>query len=64
LDFLAGQVRRAPSWISRLGMEWVFRLILEPRRLARRYLVNDPKFAAILLRTLRDPQTRRITAGR
>jgi N-acetylglucosaminyldiphosphoundecaprenol N-acetyl-beta-D-mannosaminyltransferase len=64
LDFLAGQVRRAPSWISRFGLEWAFRLILEPRRLARRYLVNDPKFAAILLRTLRDPQTRIITAGK
>jgi N-acetylglucosaminyldiphosphoundecaprenol N-acetyl-beta-D-mannosaminyltransferase len=64
LDFLAGQVRRAPSWISRSGMEWAFRLALEPRRLSRRYLVNDPKFAAVVLRTLREPRLARITVGR
>ncbi|MGZ6123378.1 MAG: WecB/TagA/CpsF family glycosyltransferase [Myxococcales bacterium] len=61
LDFLAGRIRRAPAWISRLGMEWLFRLALEPRRLARRYLVNDPRFAALLLRTLRLPKAKRVS---
>ena len=36
-DFAAGRVRRAPNWVRRLGMEWFFRLSLEPRRLAPRY---------------------------
>ena len=52
LDFVAGRVRRAPPWISRAGMEWLFRLAQEPRRLWRRYLVDDVRFAPILLRTL------------
>ncbi len=38
IDFLAGQVRRAPTWMRRRGLEWVFRLIQEPRRLFRRYM--------------------------
>jgi N-acetylglucosaminyldiphosphoundecaprenol N-acetyl-beta-D-mannosaminyltransferase len=60
LDFLAGRVRRAPAWMSRSGVEWLFRLALEPRRLARRYLVNDPRFLGILARTLRQPRARRV----
>lgn len=42
VDFLAGRVSRAPSWVSRAGMEWAWRLALEPRRLARRYLGQGP----------------------
>jgi exopolysaccharide biosynthesis WecB/TagA/CpsF family protein len=42
VDFLAGRVSRAPSWISAAGGEWMWRLMLEPRRLARRYLVEGP----------------------
>jgi exopolysaccharide biosynthesis WecB/TagA/CpsF family protein/anti-anti-sigma factor len=37
IDFLAGQVRRAPVWMQRSGLEWIFRLLQEPRRLYRRY---------------------------
>jgi N-acetylglucosaminyldiphosphoundecaprenol N-acetyl-beta-D-mannosaminyltransferase len=51
LDFAAGAVRRAPRWMQRAGLEWFYRLVQEPRRLARRYLWNDPKFLAVLLRT-------------
>lgn len=53
IDFIAGRVRRAPRWVSRSGLEWLWRLSREPRRLWRRYLVDDPEFALILLRTLR-----------
>jgi N-acetylglucosaminyldiphosphoundecaprenol N-acetyl-beta-D-mannosaminyltransferase len=60
IDFLAGRVRRAPGWMSRSGLEWLYRLAQEPRRLARRYLVDDPKFALILLRTMRTPKVDRI----
>jgi N-acetylglucosaminyldiphosphoundecaprenol N-acetyl-beta-D-mannosaminyltransferase len=47
-DFHAGLVRQAPRWMQRSGLEWFFRLCVEPRRLAGRYLVNNPWF---LLRT-------------
>jgi N-acetylglucosaminyldiphosphoundecaprenol N-acetyl-beta-D-mannosaminyltransferase len=59
-DFIAGKMRRAPRWMSRSGLEWLFRLAQEPRRLAKRYLLDDPKFASILYRTLREPKSARI----
>jgi len=43
-DFHAGLVRQAPRWIQRSGLEWLFRLGCEPRRLWRRYLKNNPLF--------------------
>ena len=55
LDFVAGAVPRAPRWMSRVGLEWAYRLAQEPRRLAYRYLVRDPQivpiFAAAWCRT-------------
>lgn len=42
VDFLAGRVSRAPAWIARAGFEWAWRLALEPRRLAKRYLGQGP----------------------
>ncbi len=50
IDFVAGTIPRAPAWMSKNGLEWAYRLGREPRRLWRRYLVRDPKFAWILLR--------------
>ncbi len=50
IDFLAGTARRAPRWVSALGLEWLYRLVQEPRRLWRRYLVRDPRFFRIVLR--------------
>ncbi|WP_394155255.1 WecB/TagA/CpsF family glycosyltransferase [Loktanella salsilacus] len=46
LDFLAGNVSRAPLWVRRARSEWVWRLAQEPRRLARRYLAGNPAFLA------------------
>ena len=43
-DLLTGRVRQAPSWMQRSGLEWFYRLSQEPRRLGRRYLVNNPCF--------------------
>ncbi|HEX2722610.1 MAG TPA: WecB/TagA/CpsF family glycosyltransferase [Gemmatimonadaceae bacterium] len=43
-DFHAGAVRQAPRWMQRIGLEWVFRLTQEPRRLWRRYLYHNPRF--------------------
>lgn len=42
LEFLSGRVARAPEWISRAGLEWAFRLASQPRRLAKRYLIDGP----------------------
>lgn len=53
-DFHSGGLRRAPAWMQRAGMEWLFRLWAEPRRLARRYTVTNARFAYLLVReTLR-----------
>jgi N-acetylglucosaminyldiphosphoundecaprenol N-acetyl-beta-D-mannosaminyltransferase len=43
LDVVAGRVREAPRWMTRIGLEWLFRLVQEPRRLAKRYLWDDPR---------------------
>ena len=45
-DFHSGRVKQAPRWIQRSGFEWLYRMCCEPRRLARRYLVNNPLFLA------------------
>ncbi|VBA42053.1 N-acetylglucosaminyldiphosphoundecaprenol N-acetyl-beta-D-mannosaminyltransferase [Mycobacterium attenuatum] len=50
IDFLAGRTSRAPGWMQRIGLEWLHRLAREPRRLARRYLLQGP---IALLRTVR-----------
>lgn len=44
IDFLGGKVRRAPAWMRRLGIEWVYRLMLEPLRLFKRYVIGNPLF--------------------
>ncbi|TIQ84237.1 MAG: glycosyltransferase, partial [Mesorhizobium sp.] len=44
LDFLSGTVPRAPLWMRRLRLEWLFRLWIEPGRLWRRYVVGNPLF--------------------
>jgi N-acetylglucosaminyldiphosphoundecaprenol N-acetyl-beta-D-mannosaminyltransferase len=49
-DINAGLVPQAPRWIQRSGLEWAFRLVLEPRRLWRRYLANNPRFVVALAR--------------
>ncbi|GAC1630535.1 MAG: WecB/TagA/CpsF family glycosyltransferase [Nevskia sp.] len=51
VDFLTGVEKRAPAWMQRLGIEWLFRLLQSPRRLAGRYLVRGPRVFGILLRT-------------
>lgn len=52
LDFLIGRVARAPRWMSRAGLEWFYRLMREPRRMWRRYLLRDPAFFGIVLKQL------------
>ena len=56
LDFIAGKVRRAPAWMSRVGLEWLYRLLQEPRRMASRYLVRDRAIVGIAWRAWRQRQ--------
>lgn len=49
-DFYAGTVRRAPTWVCRIGLEWLYRLAREPRRLWRRTLLSAPAFLWLVLR--------------
>jgi N-acetylglucosaminyldiphosphoundecaprenol N-acetyl-beta-D-mannosaminyltransferase len=49
VSYAAGTLRRAPRWMRRIGLSWFFRLLCEPRRLYRRYLVHDVPFAIKLL---------------
>ena len=50
IDFEAGNLRRAPSWSQNMGLEWLYRLLSEPKRLWRRYLINDPPFFYLVLK--------------
>jgi exopolysaccharide biosynthesis WecB/TagA/CpsF family protein len=48
IDFLTNVERRAPRWMQRAGMEWAFRLLQDPRRLAKRYLIRGPRIFLLL----------------
>jgi N-acetylglucosaminyldiphosphoundecaprenol N-acetyl-beta-D-mannosaminyltransferase len=50
LDFIAGETKRAPEWMQRTGMEWSYRLLQEPRRLWRRYVVDLTAFGSFFIR--------------
>ena len=50
-DLLSGRKPQAPGWLQRMGLEWLFRLALEPRRMWRRY-VEYPQFVALVLAQL------------
>jgi N-acetylglucosaminyldiphosphoundecaprenol N-acetyl-beta-D-mannosaminyltransferase len=53
LEMYVGLVPRAPAWVRRIGAEWFFRFLLEPRRLFRRYFVEDVRFLSIAAREVR-----------
>lgn len=48
VDFMAGNVRRAPKWMSRWGLEWFYRFTQEPKRLFKRYFVDDMKILKLV----------------
>jgi len=48
-DVLAGHIKRAPIWVQKIGMEWLYRVYQEPRRLWKRYAVSNIKFIKIFL---------------
>jgi N-acetylglucosaminyldiphosphoundecaprenol N-acetyl-beta-D-mannosaminyltransferase len=51
-DYIAGNITRPPRWMQRVGLEWLFRLVHEPRRLFRRYLVHNSLFCLMLAREM------------
>jgi N-acetylglucosaminyldiphosphoundecaprenol N-acetyl-beta-D-mannosaminyltransferase len=51
-DFHAGAVRQAPKFMQDRGMEWLFRLFVEPKRLWKRYLYNNPRFVYHIVRQI------------
>jgi exopolysaccharide biosynthesis WecB/TagA/CpsF family protein len=51
IDFITGKQRRAPRWMQRLALEWLYRLSSNPRRMASRYLIRGPKFLAYVGRS-------------
>lgn len=61
IDFEAGNVKRSPKWMSEIGLEWLYRLLAEPQRLWKRYLVDNPPFLWLILKQklhrYRDPFT-------
>ena len=48
VDFLAGNVKRAPSWMSKHGLEWFYRFMQEPKRMFRRYFIDDIRIVKVL----------------
>ncbi len=51
-DFHTGRVKQAPSWMQRVGLEWLFRLLMEPRRLWKRYFKHNPRFVLLFIRQM------------
>jgi N-acetylglucosaminyldiphosphoundecaprenol N-acetyl-beta-D-mannosaminyltransferase len=49
-DILAGKCKHAPKWISKLGLEWFYRFVQEPRRLWKRYLITNTKFVLLFIK--------------
>jgi len=50
IDFLTGKERRAPLWLRKIGLEWLHRLLSDPRRLASRYLIECPRIFYLILK--------------
>lgn len=48
VDFLAGNIKRAPKWMSNIGFEWFYRFLMEPRRLFKRYFIDDVKIIRLI----------------
>ncbi len=63
-DWVAGNVPKAPAWMQRFGLEWLYRLHREPRRLWRRYLWNNPAYLGLLAaQIVRSKTSARLVAG-
>jgi N-acetylglucosaminyldiphosphoundecaprenol N-acetyl-beta-D-mannosaminyltransferase len=59
-DYVSGHIPRAPHWLADNGLEWIFRLAIEPRRMWRRYLIGNPVFLSRVLAESRNPAITRV----
>lgn len=50
IDFLAGNIKRAPRWLNKIGLEWFYRFLREPKRLFKRYFIDDIKIVPIAIK--------------
>jgi N-acetylglucosaminyldiphosphoundecaprenol N-acetyl-beta-D-mannosaminyltransferase len=57
-DYVSGRIPRAPSWLADNGLEWIFRLAIEPQRMWRRYLLGNPVFISRVLTQARERHSR------
>ena len=49
-EFVSGMVKRAPQWMQQTGLEWLWRLLMEPKRLWKRYIIDDMAFFGLILK--------------
>lgn len=47
IDFIAGKQKRAPKWMNKIGLEWLYRLLQNPRRMFKRYMIDDMKILGL-----------------
>lgn len=52
IDFIAGTIKRAPLWMQKVGLEWFYRFLQEPKRMFRRYFINDSFFLILVLKEI------------
>ena len=57
-DYISGRMPRAPHWMADHGLEWIFRLVMEPRRMWRRYLIGNPAFLYRVMQERKRPEGR------
>jgi N-acetylglucosaminyldiphosphoundecaprenol N-acetyl-beta-D-mannosaminyltransferase len=62
-DFYSGRIPRAPVWMREMGLEWVFRLMQEPGRMWRRYVIGNPLFLLRVRRQAKNPEKFALPAG-
>jgi len=58
IDFLTGKQQRAPIWVQNSGLEWLHRLLSDPKRLAKRYLIKSPKIFGLVVAQMLSPRLR------
>lgn len=62
-DVVVGKVKRAPLWMQKVGLEWFYRFLQEPRRMFRRYFIDDPFFLVLLAKELAASRRRDVRTG-
>ena len=58
IDVIAGKVKRAPLWMQKYGLEWFFRLIQEPKRMWKRYLITNVAYVLFLIKNWKNSRKR------